>query len=409
MTTAAVTEENSSQPKRYCHPIAMMAVMTIATAATSLCMFKFPPIMKFLMTSYDVNTGLMGLLMSSTNIIGFVFAIAIGYMNRSWKPKWTGLIGFLIMALANIIAANTGSFMVLIVSRVIEGAGMGILSNLTIALVVAYFKGARATATAIVNAGMTAGQVIHYNLSVRIAESTGSLSGVYAYIIAVFVIMGAVMLIFLWREPSLAAFTPQVVQGNQELQRAKKAEVLRSRSLWLVATGMFIFNIVMISFNNYVPTFLTEAKGIDPVAAAGLTSVASSIRTFAMIAIGILADRIHSKRKPAIASFVGITVMYLLLAILPGNLIMIFIVLNAIAPASVTVSSYSCYPDIFGDASYTPVAHGVVQTTARLSMLLGSTLVGYLIQFLGYTGTIYVIAPLSLAAAICWFFAKEIK
>ena len=76
---------------------------------------------------------------------------------------------------------------------------------------------------------------------------------------------------------------------------------------------------------------------------------------------------------------------------------------------SVTVSSYSCYPDIFGDVSYTPVAHGVVQTTARLAMLIGSTLVGYLIQFLGYTGTIYVIAPLSLVAALCWFFAKKVK
>ena len=405
MTAPSTTE---ATPKRHVHPIAMLIVMTIATAAISFCMFKFPPIMKYVMMSYDVNTGLIGLLMSSTNIIGFIFAVAIGYINRSYKPKWTGLIGFLIMAAANIIAANTSSFVVLIVSRVIEGAGMGILSNLTIALVVAYFKGARATATAIVNAGMTAGQVIHYNLSVRLAEKTGSLSGMYTYIIITFVVMGILMLVFLWREPSLAAFAP-VQSVDQNAEKLKKAEVLKSSSLWLVAIGMFIFNIVMISFNSYVPTFLQDAKGLDSVTASSLASLSSTIRTFVMIALGILADRIASKRKPAIASFVGIAIMYLLLAWLPGNMIMVYIILSAVVPASVTVSSYSCYPDIFGDVSYTPVAHGVVQTTARLAMLIGSTLVGYLIQFLGYTGTIYVIAPLSLVAALCWFFAKKVK
>ncbi|MGI6333959.1 MAG: CynX/NimT family MFS transporter [Saccharofermentanales bacterium] len=408
-----MAESKTLEPtlKRHVHPIAMMVVMTIATAAISFCMFKFPPIMKYVMMSYEVDTGLMGLLMSSTNIIGFVFAVAIGYINRSYKPKWTGLIGFLIMALANVIAASTTNFIVLIISRVIEGAGMGILSNLTIALVVAYFKGARATATAIVNAGMTAGQVIHYNLSVRLAEKSGNLSGMYTYIIITFVVMAVVMLVFLWREPSLAAFTPTTEKSADmvEAEKLKKGEVLKNRSLWLIAAGMFIFNIVMISFNNYVPTFLQDAKGLDSVSAASLTSVASTIRTFVMIALGILADRIASKRKPAIASFVGICIMYLLLAWLPGNLIMVYIILSAIAPASVTVSTYSCYPDIFGDASYTPVAHGVVQTTARLAMLIGSALVGYLIKFLGYTGTIYVIAPLALVAAVCWFFAKEVK
>ena len=217
-----------------------------------------------------------------------------------------------------------------------------ILSNLTIALVVAYFKGARATATAIVNAGMTAGQVIHYNLSVRLAEKTGSLSGMYTYIIITFVVMGILMLVFLWREPSLAAFAP-VQSVDQNAEKLKKAEVLKSSSLWLVAIGMFIFNIVMISFNSYVPTFLQDAKGLDSVTASSLASLSSTIRTFVMIALGILADRIASKRKPAIASFVGIAIMYLLLAWLPGNMIMVYIILSAVVPASVTVSSYSCY------------------------------------------------------------------
>ena len=95
-------------------------------------------------------------------------------------------------------------------------------------------------------------------------------------------------------------------------------------------------------------------QGLDSVSAASLTSVASTIRTFVMIALGILADRIASKHQTAIASFVGICIMYLLLAWLLDNLSMVYIILVLIAPASVTVSTYSCYPDIFGDASYTP-------------------------------------------------------
>lgn len=403
--------QNLTPAKRYCSPIAMMIVMTIATAATSFCMMKFPPIMAYVMANYDVRQDLMGLLMSSTNIVGFVFAVAIGYMNRSYRPKWTGLSGFLIMAVANVIAMNTHSFVVLIISRVIEGAGMGILSNLTIALVVTYFKGARATATAIVNAGMTIGEVIHLNLAPRLAESAGgSLKNVYVYIIATFVVMAVVMLVFLWREPSIAAAShAEGGTADKTADKSKKAEVLRNKSLWLVAIAMFIFNVVMISFNQYLPDFLSSAKGIDNVTASTLTSIASAIRSVMMIVMGILADRIASKRKPAMAGFVGIAVMYLLLGILPGNLIMIYIILNAVAPSPVTVSTYSCYPDIFGDASYTPVAHGVVQTTARLAMLVGTTLVGVLVTNLGYTATVYILVPLALVAAVCWFFAKKVK
>ena len=290
-----MAESKTLEPtlKRHVHPIAMMVVMTIATAAISFCMFKFPPIMKYVMMSYEVDTGLMGLLMSSTNIIGFVFAVAIGYINRSYKPKWTGLIGFLIMALANVIAASTTNFIVLIISRVIEGAGMGILSNLTIALVVAYFKGARATATAIVNAGMTAGQVIHYNLSVRLAEKSGNLSGMYTYIIITFVVMAVVMLIFLWREPSLAAFTPTTEKSADmvEAEKLKKGEVLKNRSLWLIAAGMFIFNIVMIA-QQLCSDFPAGCKGLDSVSAAS-PPAASTIRT-CHDRPGILADRIAS-------------------------------------------------------------------------------------------------------------------
>lgn len=401
----------SAPAKRYCSPIAMMVVMTIATAATSFCMMKFPPIMTYVMANYEVRQDLMGLLMSSTNIVGFIFAVAIGYANRNYKPKWTGFLGFAVMALANIMAMNTHNFAVLIISRVIEGTGMGILSNLTIALVVTYFKGARATATAIVNAGMTAGEVIHYNVAPRLAESAGgSLRDVYLYIIATFVVMAVVMLVFLWREPSIANGSREAVPKSAptEADKARKAEVLRNKSLWLVAIAMFIFNFVMISFSQYAIDFM-GTKGIDNVTASTLTSVASSIRTVMMIVVGILADRISSKRKPAMAGFVGIAIMYLLLAILPGNMIMVYIVLSAVVPSPITVSTYSCYPDIFGDASYTPVAHGVVQTMARLSMLVGSTIMGFLITNLGYLATIYILIPLALAAACCWFFAKRVK
>ena len=392
---------------RHRSSLAMIIVMTIATAATALCMFKFPPIMTHLMSFYNVDTSLIGLLMSSSNIIGFIFAVSIGYANRNFLPKWTGLAGFLIMALANVVAMNTTNFIVLIASRAVEGAGMGIISNLTIALVVSYTSTARTTATAIVNAGMSIGEVVHMNLAPRLIASTGNLKGMYLYIIGTFVVMGLIMLIFLWKEPTIASCSPVVTVDKAEAKK-KRSEVLKNKSLLLVAGAMFLFNIT-ISFGSYVPAYLEQVKGYDNVAASSLTSLGSFIRLFVMIGLGVLADRIHSNRKPAILSFCGLSICYLLLVILPGNLMFIYVILSAIAPAAITTSTYSCYPDIFGDASYTPVAHGVVQTFARLSMLVGATVVGFMIKYLGYTASILTMVPLILMGAVCWFFAKQAK
>lgn len=395
-------------PKRYCGSTAMTVVMTLATAATALCMFKFPPIMTHLMEYYDVQTDLMGLLMSSSNLIGLVFGVAIGYANRNLLPKWSGLLGFLIMAAANVLAMNTSSFIVLIISRMIEGTGLGFISNLTISLVVSYTTTKRTTATAIVNAGMSIGEIVHQNLAPRIIAATGNLDGMYMYIIGTFVVMAIVMFVFLRREPSIASCSPKVVTVDKAVTKAKRAAVLKNRSLLLIAIAMFVFNIT-ISFGSYVNAYMEEVKGFDAVAAGTLNSLGSFIRFFVMIGFGVLADRIHSNRKPAIASFIGLSVCYLLLVLLPGNLLFIYVILSAIAPAAITNSTYSCYPDIFGDASLTPVAHSVVQTFARLSMLLGATIVGFMIKYMGYTASIMTMVPLILFGAVCWYFAKQAK
>lgn len=394
--------------KRQCSSVAMIVVMTLATAATALCMFKFPPIMTHLMKFYNVQTDLMGLLMSSSNIIGLIFGVAIGYANRNWLPKWTGLMGFLVMAAANVLAMNTTSFVVLIISRMIEGTGLGFISNLTIALVVSYTTTKRTTATAIVNAGMSIGEVAHQNLAPRIIAATGNLDGMYMYIIGTFLVMAVVMFVFLRNEPSIASCSPAVVAEDKEVLKAKRAVVFKNRSLLLIAIAMFVFNIT-ISFGSYVNAYMEEVKGFDAVAAGTLTSLGSFIRLFVMIAFGVLADRIHSNRKPAIASFIGMSLCYALLVLLPGNLMFIYVIFGAIAPAAITTSTYSCYPSIFGDASLTPVAHSVVQTFARLSMLLGATVVGVMIKYMGYTASILTMVPLILMGAVCWFFAKQAK
>ena len=98
-----------------------------------------------------------------------------------------------------------------------------------------------------------------------------------------------------------------------------------------------------------------------------------------------------------------------MLAVLPANLIFIYVILYGTLPRSIAGLTNATSSDIAEVPTDIPIVNSVRNTVTQIGSMLMTILMGFLIQYLGYEATIYILAAESMVGAILWFFAKRIK
>ena len=271
-----------------------------------------------------------------------------------------------------------------------------------------------ATAVGILNTGMMFGMIIHSSLAPSVAQSSG-LRGVYLYIIITIVIL-AIIWFFAINKKIETAIKSTIAERDAkkgELSKkekwAKKVEVFKTPQLWLIAVGFTLIGGATARVGQYVPTFMTQELGIDQITAGHLNSLTTFIGIAAFIIYGILADKLHTRRKLMVFSCLSGVVVFLCLLYLPAGLIMVFVILYGLLPRAFTTLTYSCYPDLFADNDQIPIAHSTVQFVGNAIGAALTAIFGFVVQYSGYTVLWWICIALSVIAAVCWFFAKKIK
>ena len=189
--------------------------------------------------------------------------------------------------------------------------------------------------------------------------------------------------------------------------REQTMRVFKNPSNWLVSVALIFFNISIVSFSAYVIVYMGQ-RGIPAAEAGPLYSYTSLIGIFAMLAFGWLADKFGTKRKLAVFSFFTGIIALLLLVHVPIHMIWIYIVVFGTLPRSVAGMSQACAPDIAEMPMDIPVVNSFRNTVSQLGNIAGGIITGYLLQYICYTNTIYVLCVLMALGGVCWIFAKKV-
>ena len=99
---------------------------------------------------------------------------------------------------------------------------------------------------------------------------------------------------------------------------------------------------------------------------------------------------------------------FVLLALLPANLIWIYVVVWGTLPrcgAGMTSASAADIAEIPADV---PIVTSIKNTITQVGSIVGGILMGYLIQYCGYDFTIYCLAGGMIIGAVCWYFGKRV-
>ncbi|MGI6326616.1 MAG: CynX/NimT family MFS transporter [Saccharofermentanales bacterium] len=398
----------AKDPKVQSRAIVILILSTLLMIASSFSLFKFMPIMTFFLEFYNIEMAAMSSVMSVFTWMLIITAIPVGLFLSRFPAKYTGAIAAGCIIVGNIISLIAGSLVALIIGRMVEAIGYAMLQVLTNCLVTSTFKDSklRGTMVGIVGVGLMAGQAIYLNVAPRIATQSG-LAGVYWMIIITVTVLALLWLIFIKKDSTVEAIS--AVQKMEKSERRRlRLSAFKSRDLWLIAVAYAVLRMGIATAGQYVPAYLTTVRGIDTIAASGMTSIATTLGIIMMVLTGVICDALKTRRKVQIISSFTIIIAWFLLMKLPLDSLIIFFIVYGTLPRTYTTTTYSSYPDIFDDPTVIPVAHSTVQFVGNVIGAIATIVFGFIIQYAGYDMLWYTCMALGAIGGICWIFAKKI-
>lgn len=378
----------------------ILAVVYFASVVAPFNQFKIPPIMPVLMQTYQIDLTQAGLLMSIIAMLGLVLALPTGVILQRFGTKTTLLIALGLMALGAGIGAFSGSFALLLGSRVVEGLGMGLMGVAAPATIAMWFPPDRqGTPMGIWATWVPVGSVVIYNLAPVMSASLG-LASIW-WMGAGFAIL--MMILCSW----LIIHAPGQVQiQGQPTAAPNLQKALANRNIWLLALEFACMNFAMVALATYYPTFLSEVRGYSLGQAGFLASLASLAILVSAPAAGWLSDRIRSRRLVFSLPFLAAAVWLIFPFQVTGWQITVLMIMQGLLLGAIPTATFAAAPEIMQKPEWAGLGLAVVLIGQNLGQLLGPIFFSQMVGSFGWAAAGYLLIPFCLVGFISGWMIK---
>jgi MFS family permease len=393
-----------------------MFLVLFMSIAAPLNMFKAPGIAGTLMETFGLTPADFGWLMSVFTIMGIILAFPAAGIMSKLGIKMTSTIALVSLILGSVIGALATSFEVLLAGRFLEGVSMGLISVTAPAAISRWFpRHKRGLALGIWAPWVPIGSVVMLNAANPIMSITGSWTAVWWFGAAY-----AVLLLVFWMlaykdpdEPVVDADeeAPAKAGAGAQAGTQVKTSALALMSIWLVAVGFAIFNIVQNgSINTFYTTFLMQVHDFAQPDAAFITSVVTLLAIPGCIFAGWLIDKTGTLKWTMIAGFVLIAVaaIWLFTWTEAWQMWLAVVICGFFAPLT-TTAVFASAPSILGSAK-AGFGLAIIAFMQNIGVFFGGLALGNLEPVFGWaTGSYILFYPLLIVAAVCALFARKLK
>ncbi len=385
----------------------MLAVIYFASFMAPITQFKVPPLASWLIPEYGIDAVTFGYLMSGLSIIGVILAFPAAFICRRFGLKKTMIISVAALALGSLISALANSVAFLMIARMVEGIGIGLIGVAAPSCVSVWFPDkTRGLALGIWATWMPVGITVMFNIAPSMAMSFGWHS--VLWICFALCAIALVVFALAYRVPSKEKEDALAVTGSM----SEAFKLLKNNSIWILGITFFVFNFLQIGvINSFYNTFLETERGMDPAIAASLTSVTTILSIFTVSGAGVISDRTKTgHRRYWLMACYALFIVAFLLAWNTGEgadaTMWGFILVCAIAGGLGGGITRPMAPIIMGDSPAGAVmGMGVLQFFQNLGAAVGAPLFGLGIETLGWsTASNTILIPLCVIAFIASFF-----
>lgn len=285
---------------------AVLAVTYLASICAPLCQFKIPPLASWLFPAFHgaLDAVSFGTLMSAISVIGVVLAFPAAFIARKVGLKNVILLSVACLGIGSAIGGIFANLELLMVSRLLEGVGIGLIGVAAPSCVTIWFpRKMRGIALGIWTTWVPVGSVLAFNVVPALAITGG-------WQLPFFAIAGVCVVAFV--AFALVFTMPQGASADMGVEGSFKDsfKYLKNRRIWILGAVFFLFSFATIGImNTYYNTFLETQLGMDAQRAAFLSSLIMAISIVAAPVTGRISDKVSIGHK----YIVGIVMMVILL------------------------------------------------------------------------------------------------
>jgi predicted MFS family arabinose efflux permease len=378
----------------------ILVVVYLASVVAPFNQFKIPPVMPVLMEAFTINLAQAGWLMSILAITGLVLALPAGIILQRLGLKFSALVALGCLGAGSGLGAIANSYSFLLASRVIEGAGIGLISVVAPAAIAMWFPPEKqGVAMGIWATWVPVGSLIMYNLAPALADALGwqSIWWVGLSFAMAMLVLSALLL----RLPPDRGEASEPEPAHSDLRAA-----LANRNIWLLAAEFAAFNLALIGLATYYPTYLNTVRGYSLGRAAFVSSLGTFVILGAAPLSGWLSDRINSRRLVFSIPFLAVAGLFLFPFTVTGWQIPLWMIVQGIITAAIPTATFAAAPEVMRRPQSAGLGLSLVLTGQYLGQLAGPVLFGQLANNLGWAMAGYLMIPVCLFGFICAWMVK---
>jgi MFS family permease len=378
----------------------------LASVAAPLNMYKVPPLMPVLKETFQLDLGQAGLLMSVFSITGLILALPTAFALQK--------LGFKVIGIAALVSLIAGASMgamgttnnVLLISRVIEGVGMGLITVVAPAIIAAWFpREKQGIPMGIWATWVPVGNVLMYVLGPGLNTAFGWQAVWWAG--AGFALAALILFVWLMRMPTQdESGTYSKAGSDRPTAQTTLKSVFANRNIWLLALSFGSFNLVFIATGTFFPTFFAEERGYSLEQA----SLIASISTFAILVsaplAGWVSDRIGSRKWLIVIPSLVTADMMLWPFTVTGWVLYAFMASLGFVAGAVPTATFAAVPEVMERPQLTGLGMAVLSAGQNSGMVIGPVLFGWLVESLDWVTAGYWMIPICVLALVAAMMIK---
>ena len=385
----------------------VLAVTFLAGFTAPANMAKVTALAPVIMQTFGFTPDILGWVIALFYVLGFVMAFPTTSLINKLGIRNVVMLAIACAALGSIMGAVSQDVSIFMVSRVLEGAGMGVMGVAGASAIAPWFAPEKRGLPLGIWAMWVA--LAMCICPVLYGFMVGTLGMAWQSVwwgTLVFDIIVGVLFFFLYAEPS----KPEV--SEEEMIPAGKAvfkRAYKSKALWGLALIFFLDEAAFMAINGFLTTYLTEQLAVTLVFATTISSAFGIAGTIGAPLSGWLADTLKSRKWVLFFSLVcGVAYTAIVFTCGDPNWYWGIMILAGIVGGFVPSIIWQATPDTV-EPDDVPAANSLVAFTQNFGMFLGAIVMGNAITAFGWSTGSYIALLPCYALALIVFFAMLYK
>ena len=377
--------------KKWSYSYTVLTLCWFGWITIYLCRSILAPILPVVSGELGLSHAQAGMLETAYLLGYIVIKMPAGVLGNRIGIKRTLTLGMVGYALATALNFFATGFLHLFVLRFLVGLFQGVHLPLANTLLSERFGDRQGRAIGFHESGPNVGNSIAYPLTIAIAASWGWRYAFLFLSLPAFILAGVVTLVLKDERQG------STVVNEEEPAGEKQSLGMYFHLLAPLALAHAVYNLCLRTLLTFAPSYLVEYRGMGLAAAGLVAMLMPAAGFFAKVSSGFIAERVGRRNSISVAILLSGVFIFTLTRVSGQGLTSVnFIVLG--------LALYSFSPTIYASVTsglptqLKSMGLGAVTMTGNIFGAFSASLIGYLIDTLGYQTALTTISGVAIGA-----------